>query len=81
MIHLTSGQTERENELQIRKPEVGGSVKYEGKHRARAETNSKNTFFVLELSFLNGWFNFSVKEVVCVLGLEGFCCGFVCFKE
>lgn len=50
MTHLTSGQTEEtENELQIRKFQVGGSVKYEGKTQARVETSSANAFFVVEL--------------------------------
>lgn len=67
----------KENELQITKPQVGVSVKYEGKHRARVETN-RTTFFVLDLSLLKVELNISVKESVCCLGLEGFCCGFVC---
>lgn len=51
-----------------------------GKHRARVETNCKNTFLLLEFRFLNGCLNFSVREVVCGLALERFCCGFACFE-
>lgn len=53
----------KENELQITKPQVGVSVKYEGKHRARVETN-RTTFFVLDLSLLKVELNISVKECV-----------------
>lgn len=50
-----------------------------GKHRARVETNCKNTF-LLEFRFLNGCWNFSVREVVRGLALERFRCGLACFE-